>query len=265
VFGPHGEKLNPSEVFTLDDADAVPVINKQTIRQDFVKSYRDQLEFVTFKARQMVDRILAQSSRPPIIILQGDHGPASFRNWNDLDSEQLAERTAILNAYLIPKDSTGPAWYDSISPVNTFRLIFDRVFGESLPLLPDRSWFSTIRQPYRFYDVDHPEAYERARQRREAPLAVLVFAAAGIREPVDTVRYVRRLMNLRYPGESRPLAGLYVRHIGSESLSIPVAYQSYRNAVRSGDLPDLGTEPDSYAGPGPGHKPVVVLFFATGD
>jgi hypothetical protein len=262
VFGPHGEKLNPSEVFTLDEADAVPVINKQTMRQDFIRSYRDQLEFTTLKTRQMVDRILARSLRPPIVILQGDHGPASFRNWDDLTADQLGERMAILNAYLIPKDSTGPAWYDSISPVNTFRLILDHVFGESLPLLPDRSWFSTFRQPFRLYDVDQPEAYESARLRREAPLTALVFIPSGATGPADTVRYTRKLVEMRYPGSNRQLAGVYIRRLASQPLSVPAAYQGYRNAVGSGELPDLGTEPDSYSGPGPDHKPVVVLFVA---
>jgi len=262
VFGPHGEKLNPSDVFTLDEAEAVPVINKQTMRQDFIRSYRDQLEFITLKTRQMVDRILARSSRPPIIILQADHGPASFRNWDDLAPDQLVERMAILNAYLVPRDSTGPAWYDSISPVNTFRLIFDRVFGESLPLLPDRSWFSTFRQPFRLYDVDRPEAYESARQQREAPLTVLVFIPTGTPEPPDTARYARRLTGTRYPGESRRLADVYVRRLRPDSLTVPIAYQTYRNAVGSGELPDLGTEPDSYSGPGPDRRSVGALFFA---
>jgi len=261
VFGPHGEKLNPSEVYTLDDENAAPIINKQTMRQDYMKSFRDQSEFVTFKARQMIDRILARSSRPPIIIVQGDHGPAAFRSWDDVDTEQLRERMCILNAYIIPKDSTGPAWYDSISPVNTFRLILDRVFGESLPLLPDRSWFSTIMQPYRFYDVDHPEAYERARRLRNAPLAVLVYAAKGSTAPADTDVYARKLVRIRYYSGDRRVAGAYLRCLPPDSLSVPAALAAYKSAVKARDLPDLGQEPDSYSGPGPNHKPVVALFF----
>ncbi len=264
VFGPHGEKLNPSAVFTLNDADAVPVINHETMREDFIKSYRDQLQFVTAKVTQTIDRILARSTQQPIVILQGDHGPASFRNWDDLSPDQLVERMAILNACLIPPGSTGPAWYDSISPVNTFRLIFDRVFDDTLSLLPDRSWFSTFRQPYRFYDIDHPETYEQARSRQNAPLSVLVFAA-GNSEPADPDRYARGLIRLRYPGADRLPAGVYFRPLPSDSLAITVAEQTYRRAVASGNLPDLGPEPDSYAGPGPDHRPVVALFFATGE
>jgi len=41
--------------------------------------------------------------------------------------------------------------YDSISSVNTFRLVLDRYFGVNLPLLPDRSFAS--RSPDRPYDL----------------------------------------------------------------------------------------------------------------
>jgi hypothetical protein len=38
--------------------------------------------------------------------------------------------------------------------VSTFRLIFDRYFGGTLPLLPDRSWvFEGFHHPYRFTEV----------------------------------------------------------------------------------------------------------------
>jgi hypothetical protein len=210
----------------------------------------------------MVDRILARSPRPPVIILQGDHGPASFSSWDDATPGQLVDRMAILNACLIPSDSTGPAWYDSISPVNTFRLIFDRVFGQSLPLLPDRSWLSTAELPYRFYDATQPGAYVEAISRRGAPVTVLVFATIGARRPADVAHYARRLVGLRYPGENRPLTRVYVRRPQPDSLSVPAAYEAYRNAVKSGGLPDLGLGPDSYSGPGPNHGPVVAFFFA---
>jgi hypothetical protein len=265
VFGPRGEKLNPEGVFTLSEADAAPANDRQTAGQDFIRGYLDQLEFITFKTRQMVDRILARSSRPPVIILQGDHGPASFSSWDDASPGQLVERMAILNAYLVPTDSTGPAWYDSISPVNTFRLIFDRVFGQSLPLLPDRSWLSTPEFPYRFYDATQPEAYVNAIRRRGAPLTVLVFAALDARKPADVAHYARRLIGLRYPGENRHLTCVYVRRPRPDSLSVPTAYEAYRNAVKSGGLPDLGLEPGSYSGRGPDNKPVVALFFANGE
>ena len=45
----------------------------------------------------------------------------------------------------------GVAPYDTISTVNTWRLIFSRYFGVDLPLLPDRSYVSM--SPDRPYDL----------------------------------------------------------------------------------------------------------------
>ncbi len=261
VFGPRGEELNPEGVFTLSEADAAPTDDRETAGPEFIRSYLGQLEFITLKTKQMVDRILARSSRPPVIILQGDHGPASFSNWDDASPGQLVERMAILNACLVPAESTGPAWYDSISPVNTFRLIFNRVFGQSLPLLPDQSWLSTAEFPYRFYDAAQPEAYVGTIRRRGAPLTVLLFATLGARKPADVAHYARKLIAQRYPGENRGLTGVYVRRPRPDSLSVPAAYDAYRNEVKAGKIPDLGPEPDSYSGPGPNKRPVVAFFF----
>ena len=42
---------------------------------------------------------------------------------------------------------------DEITPVNVFRLILTDVYGEDLPRLPDKSFYSTLGFPYRFTDV----------------------------------------------------------------------------------------------------------------
>ena len=43
--------------------------------------------------------------------------------------------------------------YPEISPVNSFRVIFNRYFGAKFELLPDRSFFSTAKFLYKFHDV----------------------------------------------------------------------------------------------------------------
>jgi len=262
VFGAKGEEINPQGHFTMTEGSSFQTADKEEVRREYVEKYRAQLQFITAKTETMIEQILAASPQPPVIIVQADHVPVAFRDWDDLDTDRLGELMTILNACLVPTDSTGPAWYDSISPVNTFRLIFDRVFGQNLPLLPDRSWFSTSELPFRFYDADQPEAYESVRRRRGAPLTVLVFATFDARRPTDVAHYARRLIGLRYPGGNRSLTGVYVRRPRPDSLSVPAAYEAYRNAVKSGGLPDLGLEPDSYSGPGPDRKPVVAFFFA---
>jgi hypothetical protein len=48
---------------------------------------------------------------------------------------------AILNAYYLPGEGAA-ALYPSISPVNTFRAIFDGWFGGEFDLLEDVSYFA---------------------------------------------------------------------------------------------------------------------------
>jgi hypothetical protein len=64
----------------------------------------------------------------------------------------LHERTAILNAYLLPENDNAML-YAEITPVNTFRIVLDQYFGVDLPLLDDRIYFSTWDQLYLFEDI----------------------------------------------------------------------------------------------------------------
>jgi hypothetical protein len=60
----------------------------------------------------------------------------------------------VLNAYYMP-GYTGQL-YPSISPVNSFRIVFNAYFGTDLPLLKDTSYFSPIPQIYDFSPVPNP-------------------------------------------------------------------------------------------------------------
>ena len=108
--------------------------------------YLDQLIFASKKAKEIVDAILSKSENPPIIIIQADHGSPSLlgspQKWASRISENaIRERMAILNAYYLPHG--GDVFlYDSITPVNTFRLIFNFYFGANYELLPDETYFS---------------------------------------------------------------------------------------------------------------------------
>jgi hypothetical protein len=125
--------------------------------------YGPQVTYLNTLLGATVRRILAQSSRPPIIIIQGDHGPGSVPDWDRLTREQVLEQPDIFYAVYLPPSGAHPhapfELYDSISPVNTFRVILSRFFDTTMALLPDRSYFSTFRNPYRFYDADRPESY----------------------------------------------------------------------------------------------------------
>jgi hypothetical protein len=121
---------------------------------EFIAGYRDQLAFVNESLQIAIDEILAQSPDPPIIIVQADHGPDAkldYGGW-DIEKSYVPERMAIFNAYYFP-DQNYEALYEDITPVNTFRVVFNNYFGTDYELLEDKSYFVTWEHPYLFTDV----------------------------------------------------------------------------------------------------------------
>lgn len=151
VFGAHGEETNPDHPYSLNDANSL-IGKRGFTRDEYVEGYRDQVMFVNTKLESALEAILSQSSEPPVIILQADHGPGSLLDWEDPQNTYLQERMSILNAYYFPNVDYGQL-YDGITPVNTFRAAFNLYFGTDLDLLSDESYFSTWSRPYAFINV----------------------------------------------------------------------------------------------------------------
>ncbi len=105
----------------------------------YFQAYTAEVTYLNRRTLAIVDAILAHSDRPAVIILQADHG-------HDLAGP--VQRMEILNAYYLPGGSQD--LYPSISPVNTFRVVFNRYFGGSFEPLEDRSYFSIYQDPYTF-------------------------------------------------------------------------------------------------------------------
>ena len=145
MFGPNGEFINEDRPYTLKYSPDLSYDQKSKLL------YRDQAIFATKEVEELVDRILATSSTEPIIILQADHGPSP--SWGEESISHL-QRTAILNAYHLP-DACDRFLYPSVTPVNTFRIIFNCVFSGEFPLLEDRIYFSKFpsEHPYSFTDI----------------------------------------------------------------------------------------------------------------
>ncbi len=97
------------------------------------------MAFLNSRVLPAIESILANSPTEPIIILQGDHGALGVSR---------EDHMKILNAYFLPDRDTD-AIGEAISPVNSFRVVFNEYFGANLPLLDDRSYFSPIDHPFR--------------------------------------------------------------------------------------------------------------------
>jgi hypothetical protein len=91
----------------------------------------------------VVREIIAISASPPVIIIQADHG---------YDNASSSDRMKILNAYYHPGIDQS-LLYPSLSPVNTFRLVFNEYFNGNYPLLPDKSFFSPYQDSLEFTEI----------------------------------------------------------------------------------------------------------------
>lgn len=133
VFGPNGEPMYPPDFWNE---------NREYPADMYAKGYQNQLTFLNKKMLEAVDTLLSESDTLPIIIIQGDHGP-----W--LQTKE--RRMWILNAYYLPENNDKV--YSTITPVNTFRLIFNTYFGGTYDMLPDVSYFSPVPKLYEFSEI----------------------------------------------------------------------------------------------------------------
>jgi hypothetical protein len=138
VFGPNGEPIVPGN----------PLNSK---KWDEKLAYLDQLKFTNKKSREVIDKLLENKEYQPIIILQSDHG-SGFIDWKNPTNDMLKQRFSNLNAYYLPGDAKNQL-YERITPVNSFRLIFNAYFNGNYPLSDDRSYWSNGDTPYAFRDV----------------------------------------------------------------------------------------------------------------
>ena len=130
VFGPNGESV---------------AFDVSTMTADiFKQGYIDQVRFINKQIENIVTTIIANSPIPPIIIIQGDHGPTGAGR---------AVRVSNLNIYYLPGHED--LLYPTITPVNTFRVVLNAYFGQNLALLPDISRYSTYQDPYQFFEIEN--------------------------------------------------------------------------------------------------------------
>lgn len=129
VYGPDGSFTDPAAF--LDE-------NHHYTAASYTLGYLNQTEYIS-------GQLEIALSTPLVIILHDDHalwmqtGPGQFK---------------IHNAYYLPGHTD--LLYPTISPVNSFRLVFNAYFGTGYDLLPDTSYYSPIPNIYEFEEYSNP-------------------------------------------------------------------------------------------------------------
>ncbi len=148
VFDQYGNALPQSQSYHLWD-DTEDAGGTEAYREGYIQ----QIKFINKKVLEAVDAIVAQSATPPVILIMGDHGPASMFHFNIDAPGCVWERTSNLYALLLPGHQHDGTLYQTITPVNTFRIIFNTYFDANLPLLDDRTYLAAAQYRSQIRDV----------------------------------------------------------------------------------------------------------------
>jgi len=97
--------------------------------------YRDNAQFIDKAILPALQKVVTESEEPPVILLMGDHGPPATR----FTSPEA--RMKNLSAYFV-NSNVKSKLYNSITPVNSFRLVLNEYFGGDYPLLEDISYYA---------------------------------------------------------------------------------------------------------------------------
>lgn len=148
VLVPHGPY-----VFAPDGS---CLTQKEAAARGEQQGYADQIAYAGRMIRELVTALQGREDKP-VIIIQADEGPfpewTQDVPWQEAPAEELRVKTAIINAYFFPEGDYD-LLYPDITPVNSYRVLFDTVFGTDLGLLEDRVYvFPHGGQLYEYHDV----------------------------------------------------------------------------------------------------------------
>jgi hypothetical protein len=119
--------------------------------------YVGQLRCANALILEVVTHLLRRSARPPIILLQGDHG-TNLLEFNSeptaqrISAAQAKERFGAFGAYYLPG---GGKWLgDTLTLVNLLPKVLKQYFQVNLPPIPDDLFVSLLDKPLEMVQVE---------------------------------------------------------------------------------------------------------------
>ena len=124
------------------------------------EKYTEQIIFLNSRLHSLIDGILLKEKNS-VIILQADEGPypSAFENnknqydWALATPAEISLKMSILSAFYFPQDKYTDLEDKTLSPVNTFRIIFNKFLNGRLALLENRYFLGNMTYPYNMLEV----------------------------------------------------------------------------------------------------------------
>lgn len=132
--------------------------------QKKIDCYKIQISTLNELLKTAVSNILKNSTKPPIIIIQSDHGSffigrsiAYKAPQQDFSKLEIKERMSNFSAFYLPYKGNEKL-YDTMTNVNTFRVLFNHYFGTTFQILEDKCYwgggFNEIQENTGVYTVN---------------------------------------------------------------------------------------------------------------
>ena len=158
--------LVPHEPFVYD-ADCNYITSQQSKQNTLMQNYLNMVQCANQLSETIINQVRQHSNHDPVIIIQADEGPYPIKNWSKVPDSQegkatakLLERFRIQSAYYFPNQDYEQL-YQTMSPVNNFRVLFNTLFDQKNQLLPDKNYRSRDSQN----KLDFIEITEQLRSR----------------------------------------------------------------------------------------------------
>jgi hypothetical protein len=104
----------------------------------YLAAYAQQVDGLNQELIGVIDELL-DSPRPVILVLFSDHGPGAFFDYDSNEGNNDWERLSNFIAVYAP-DGRYDDFYDGMTLVNLFPLVFNTWLGTDIPLREDRSY-----------------------------------------------------------------------------------------------------------------------------
>jgi Sulfatase len=139
----------PRTVLDVEKTWAETPANTGLDLETLMAGYAGQVEWVDRQVVETIDRILASSARPPVIVVFGDHG-----SWIGSDGGDFRLRFLPLFAARMP-DGSKP-FPDDIQLVNLFPILFNELFGDDVPLVAESPSYMYRLREYDLAAISDP-------------------------------------------------------------------------------------------------------------
>ncbi len=126
--------MMPHSPFAVDSTGKINVqflTKKQITQPDKNEAYLQYLVHTNHVVLKFIKQLKAKTNNDAVILLMSDHGSRDLA----IGLNDNASFNSLNCIYYPGKDSTG--WYDGMSNVNQFRILFSEITGTQIPLLKD--------------------------------------------------------------------------------------------------------------------------------